>query len=102
MAGSERRRGGGDDYFCSRRMHNFIAHQRNLIDVIVHPCLEMNGSDAKARAQSNVEDPPNYKGDPTPSEGAKGAEISIEKKEEVSRMVSHNANAEGIERGEFG
>jgi hypothetical protein len=61
----------------------------------------MNGSDAKARAQSNVEDPPEYKGDPTPSESAKGTEISIEKKEEVSRMA-HNANAEWAERGEFG
>ena len=52
--------------------------------------------------QRNVEDPRNYKGDPTPSEGAKGTEISIEKKEEVSRMVSRNANAEWVERGEFG
>ena len=101
MVGSGRRRGGGDDYFRSQRMHNFIAHQRNLIDVTVHPRAEMNGSDAKARAQSNVEDPPNYKGDPTPSEGAKGTEISIEKKKEVSRMIVHD-NAEGAERGEFG
>ena len=62
----------------------------------------MNGSDAKVWAQSNVENPLNYKGDPTPSEGTKGTVISIEKKEEVSRMVSHNANAEGVERGEFG
>ena len=63
---------------------------------------EMNGSDAKAWAQSNVEDSPNYKGDPTSSEGAKGTEISIEKKEEVSRMATHSANAEWVERGEFG
>ena len=84
-------------------MHNFIAHQRNLINVIVHPRAEMNGSDAQVWAQSNVEDPPNYKGDPTPSEGAKGTEISIEKMEEVSRMVTtHDANAEWVERGEFG
>ena len=102
MVGSGRRRGGGDDYFRSRRMHNFIAHQRNLINVIVHPRAEMNGSDAQVWAQSNVEDPPNYKGDPTPSEGAKGTKISIEKKEEVLRMVTHDANAEGVKRGEFG
>ena len=100
--GSERRRGGGDDYIRSRRMHNFIAHQRNLINAIVHPRAEMNGSDAKVWAESNVEDPPNYKGDPTPSEGAKGTEISIEKKEEVSRMVTFDANTEWVERGEFG
>jgi hypothetical protein len=81
-------------------MHNFIAHQRNLIDIIVHPA-EMNGSDAQVWAQSNVEDPPNCKGDPTPSEGAKGTEISIEKKEEISRMIVHD-NAEVVERGEFG
>ena len=54
-----------------------------------------------SQLQRNVEDPRNYKGDPTPSEGAKGTEISIEKKEEVSRMVSQDANAEWIERGEF-
>ena len=101
MVGSERRRGGGDDYFRSRRMHNFVAHQRNLIDVIFHPRAEMNGSDAQVWAQSNEEDPSNYKADPTPSEDAKGTEISIEKKEEVSRMA-HNANAEWAERGEFG
>jgi hypothetical protein len=83
-------------------MHNFIAHKRNLVDVIFHPRAEMNESDAQVWAQNNVEDPPNNKGDPTPSEGAKGAEKSIEKKEEVSRMVSHNANAEGVQRGEFG
>ena len=83
-------------------MHNFIAHQRNLIDFIVHPRAEMNGSDAQVWAQSNVEDPPNYKGDPTPSEGAKGTEISSEKKKEVSRMVQHDAYAEWAERGEFG
>ena len=83
-------------------MHNFIAHQRNLVDVVVHPRAEMNGSDAQVWAQSNVEDPPNYKGDLTPSEGAKKTEISIEKKEEVLRMVTHDANAEGAERGEFG
>ena len=83
-------------------MHNFIAHKRNLIHVIVYPRAEMNGSDAQVWAQSNVEDPPNYKGDPTPSEGAKGTEISIEKKEEVLRMVTHDANAEGVKRGEFG
>jgi hypothetical protein len=99
--GSGRRRGGGDDCFRSRRMHNFIAHQRNLIDVTVHPRAEMNGSDAQVWAQSNVEDPRNYKGDPTPSEGTKGTEISIEKKKEVSRMIVHD-NAEGVERGEFG
>ena len=61
----------------------------------------MNGSDAQVWAQSNVEDHPNYKGEPTPSEGAKGTEISIEKKKEVSRMIVHD-NAEGAERGEFG
>jgi hypothetical protein len=83
-------------------MHNFIAHQRNLVDVIFHPRAEMNGSDAQVWAQSNVEDPPNYKGDPTPSEGAKGAEISIEKKEEVSRMDANAEWAEWAERGEFG
>ena len=83
-------------------MHNFIAHQRNLVDVIFHPRAEMNGSDAQVWAQSNVEDRPNYKGDLTPSDGTKGTEISIEKKEEVSRMVSHDAKAEGVERGEFG
>jgi hypothetical protein len=83
-------------------MHNFIAHQRNLVDVVVHPRAEMNGSDAQVWAQSNVEGPPNYKGDLTPSEGAKGTEISIEKKEEVLRMVTHDANAEGVKRGEFG
>ena len=92
--GSRRRRGEGDDYFRSQRMHNFIAHQRNLINAIVHPRAEMNGSDAKVWAQSNVEDSPNYKGDPTPSEGAKGTEIAIEKKKEVSRMATHSANAE--------
>ena len=54
-----------------------------------------------SQLQRNVEDPRNYKGDPTPSEGAKGTEISIEKKEEFSRMVSQDANAEWIERGEF-
>ena len=83
-------------------MHNFIAHQRNLVDIVVHPRAEMNGSDAQVWAQSNVEDPPNYKGDLTPSEGAKGTEISIEKKEEVSRMVMFDANTEWVERGEFG
>ena len=62
----------------------------------------MNGSDAKVWAQSNVEDPPEYKGDPTPSESAKGTEISIEKKEEVSRMVTQDEYAERVERGEFG
>ena len=55
-----------------------------------------------SQLQRNVEDPPDYKGDPTPSEGAKGTEISIEKKEEVSRMVTQDANAEWDERGEFG
>ena len=54
-----------------------------------------------SQLQRNVEDPHNYKGDPTPSEGAKGTEISIEKKEEVSRIVTQDANAEWIERGEF-
>ena len=63
---------------------------------------EMNGSDAKVWAQSNVEDPTNYKRDPTPSEGAKETEISIEKKKEVSRMIVHDENAEWVERGEFG
>ena len=52
--------------------------------------------------QSNVEDPLNYKGDPTPSEGAKGTEISSEKKKEVSRMVKHDTYAELAQRGEFG
>ena len=83
-------------------MHNFIAHQRNLVVVVVHPRAEMNGSDAQVWAQSNVEDPPNYKGDLTPSEGAKGTEIAIEKKEEFSRVVTQDANAEWVERGEFG
>ena len=56
-----------------------------------------------SQLQRNVEDPRNYKGDPTPSEGVKGTEISIGKKEEVSRMVTtHDANAEWVERGEFG
>jgi hypothetical protein len=55
-----------------------------------------------SRLQRNIEDPRNYTGDPTPSEGAKGTEISIEKKEEFSRMVSQDANAEWVERGEFG
>ena len=56
-----------------------------------------------SQLQRNVEDPRNYKGDPTPSEGTKGIEISIEKMEEVSRMVTtHDANAEWVERGEFG
>jgi hypothetical protein len=56
-----------------------------------------------SQLQSNVENPRKYKGDPTSSEGAKGTEISIEKKEEVSRMVTtHDANAEWVERGEFG
>ena len=54
-----------------------------------------------SQLQRNVEDPRNYKEDPTPSEGAKGTEISIEKKEEVSRIVTQDANAEWIERGEF-
>ena len=52
--------------------------------------------------QRNVEDPRNYKGDPTPPEGTKGTEISIEKKEVVSSLVTHDANAEWVERGEFG
>ena len=73
------------------------SHRRHLFTP-----AEMNGSDAKVWAQSNVEDPPNYKGDPTPSEGATGTEISSEKKKEISRMVSHDAKAEGVERGEFG
>ena len=55
-----------------------------------------------SQLQRNVEDPRNYTGDPTPSEGAKETELSIEKKEEVSRMVSRNANAEWVERGKFG
>ena len=55
-----------------------------------------------SQVQRNVEDPRNYKGDPTPSEGAKGTEISSEKKKEVSRMVKHGAYAEWAERGEFG
>ena len=54
-----------------------------------------------SQLQRNVEDPRNYKGDPTPSEGVKGIEMSIEKMEEVSRMVSQDANAEWVERGEF-
>ena len=54
-----------------------------------------------SQLQRNVEDPRNYKGDPTPSKGANGTEISIEKKEEVSSMIVHD-NAEGVERGEFG
>jgi hypothetical protein len=56
-----------------------------------------------SQLQRNVEDPRNYKGVPTLSEGAKGTEISNEKTEEVSRMVTtHDANAEWVERGEFG
>jgi hypothetical protein len=55
-----------------------------------------------SQLQRNVEDPRNYKGDPTPSEGAEGIEISIEKMEEVSRVVTQDANAEWVERGEFG
>jgi hypothetical protein len=55
-----------------------------------------------SQLQRNVEDPRNCKGDPTPSEGAKGTEISIEKKEEFSRMVTFDANTEWVERGEFG
>ena len=55
-----------------------------------------------SQLQRNVEDPRNYKGDPTPSEDAKGTVISIEKKEEVSRMVTQDANAEWVEQGEFG
>ena len=53
-----------------------------------------------SQLQRNVEDPRNYKGDLTPSEGTKGTEISIEKKEEFSRMVTQDA--EWVERGEFG
>ena len=53
-----------------------------------------------SQLQRNVEDLRNYKRDPTPSEGAKGTEISIEKKEEFSRMVTQDA--EWVERGEFG
>ena len=55
-----------------------------------------------SQLQRNVEDPRNYKGDPTPSEGAKGTLISIEKKEEFSKVVTQDANAEWVERGEFG
>ena len=55
-----------------------------------------------SQVQRNVEDPRNYTGDPTPSEGTKGTVISIEKKEEVSRMITFDANAEWVERGEFG
>ena len=55
-----------------------------------------------SQLQRNVEDPRNYKGDLTPSDGTKGTEISIEKKEEFSRMVTQDANAEWVERGEFG
>ena len=55
-----------------------------------------------SQLQRNVEDPRNYTGDPTPSEGTKGTVISIEKKEEVSRMVEQDANVEWVERGEFG
>ena len=54
-----------------------------------------------SQVQRNVEDPRIYKGVPTLSEGAKGTEISIEKMEEVSRVVTQDANAEWIERGEF-
>ena len=54
-----------------------------------------------SQLQRNVEDPHNYTGDPTPSEDAKGTVISIEKKEEFSRVVTQDANAEWIERGEF-
>ena len=54
-----------------------------------------------SRLQRNIEDPRNYTGDPTPSEGAKGIEISIEKMEEVSRVVTQDANVEWVERGEF-
>ena len=53
-----------------------------------------------SQLQRNVEDPRNYTGDPTPSEGAKGTEISIEKKEEVSRVVTQDAG--WVEQGEFG
>ena len=53
-----------------------------------------------SQVQRNVEDPRNYTGDPTPSEGAKGIEISIEKMEEVSRVVTQDAG--WVERGEFG
>ena len=62
---------------------------------------ELGGVPILSQLQRNVEDPRNYKGDPTPSEGAKGTEISIEKKEEISRMIVHD-NAEVVERGEFG
>ena len=55
-----------------------------------------------SQLQRNVEDSRNYKEDPTPSESAKGTEISIEKKEEVSRVVEQDANVEWVERGEFG
>ena len=55
-----------------------------------------------SQLQRNIEDPRNYTGDPMPSEGAKGTEISIEKKEEFSRMVTQDADAELVERGEFG
>ena len=53
-----------------------------------------------SQLQRNVKDPPDYKGDPTPLEGAKGTEISIEKMEEVSRVVTQDAG--WVERGEFG
>ena len=55
-----------------------------------------------SQLQRNVEDPRNYKGDPTPSEGTKGTVILVEKKEEVSRVVEQDANAEWVEQGEFG
>ena len=53
-----------------------------------------------SQLQRNVEDPRNYKGDPTPSEGTKGTVILVEKKEEVSRVVTQDAG--WVERGEFG
>jgi hypothetical protein len=53
-----------------------------------------------SQLQRNVEDRPDYKGDLTPSEGTKGIEISIEKMEEVSRVVTQEAG--WVERGEFG
>ena len=55
-----------------------------------------------SQLQRNVEDPRNYKRNQTPSEGTKETELSIEKKEELSRVVTQDANAEWVERGEFG
>ena len=79
---------------CSPQQHLYLHKQTPTLTFTATP-----GGDAHSLVG---EDPLDKMGGTLLSEGAKGTEISIEKKEEFSRMVTHEANAEWVERGEFG